>query len=352
MSHHKVCSCDYDAGLARAIATDDMSDASREAVAASPRRQLRQARFDPLGVRSTSAWGLASILALAVACGETADQPSRSADAGPGRSSTTVGSGGGAAGGATGGDAGSAGMPGSGGGGASTGTGGGGAGGATAGGAIGGGGNDAGSTADQEWTDITRLLSAIDDAYTAPPALANVVTNGYTAGLLLGNGDVAVTCDARDGAQIYYVAKSDFWDATAGQLLFGTIRISGPPNAANTGYRQQQDILNAGVRGTQTMGGQLVHSRSWTADGENWLVTELWTDANAQPVPIQIELTAAAGSSGMAGTDQVWIARATGTDADTGWVAKAAASTKVIGSPTAVTASAPAANTADRKSVV
>ena len=347
MSPQKVCSCDYDAGFARAIDTDNMTDASREAVAAGPRRQLRQARFARSGVRSTCAWGLASIFVLAVACGETADQPSGSADAGPGRSSTTVGSGGGAAGSSTGDAAGSAGMPGSGGGSASTGTGGG-AGGATGGGggATGGGGNDAGSTADQEWTDITRLLSAIDDAYTVPPALANVVTNGYTAGLLLGNGDVAVTCDARDGAQTYYVAKSDFWDATAGQLLFATIRISGPPNAANTGYRQQQDILNAEVRGTQTMGGQLVHSRSWTADGENLLVTELWTDANAQPVPIQVELTATAGSSGMAGTNQVWIARATGTDADTGWVAKAAASTKVVGSPTAVAASAPAANTA------
>jgi len=291
-------------------------------------RQLRE-------VRPAWVFGLTSLLVLAVGCGEPAGQASGPAEAGAGGSST-VGSGGGAAGDA----AGSAGVTGSGGGSA---PGGAGAGGAEAG--TSGGGIDAGSTQD-EWNDITSLLSAIDDAYTAPPALSSVVTGGYPAGLLLGNGDVAVTCDARNSAQTYYLAKSDFWSTAIGELLFATMTITSAQAGGGTTYRQEQDILNAEVRGTQAIGGQPVHSRTWMADGENLLVTELWTDANAQPVPIRIELTATAGAAGMVGTDEVWINRATGTDADTGWVSKAAAATKVIGSPMAVTASTPSSNVA------
>ncbi|MGP3911453.1 hypothetical protein [Nonomuraea sp. 10N515B] len=53
-----------------------------------------------------------------------------------------------------------------------------------------------------QWQDIRRLLSAIDDAYTAPPAINTVQTTGYTSGLLLGNGDLHVAADARDQRQV------------------------------------------------------------------------------------------------------------------------------------------------------
>ncbi len=353
------------------------------------------------------------------------------------------------------------------------------------------GGPAAAATPEQEWAEITSLLSGITDAYTAPPAESGVVNAGYTTGLLLGNGDVAVTTDARDRAQSYYLAKSDLW-STSGQLHFGkvTIRspqdggattaavkdilecsascvtdgnpetrwvsstnagtaspqwatvdlgtaktinrwvvrhngyagradnfqrlntkdfalqrsengtswttvdtVSGntneltdrsvpaftarylrlnitgavrepadpnqkayirdlqlfngstnvitPPGGTDTNYRQQQDVLNAEVRGSITMGGQRVNSRTWTADGENLIVTELWTDAGAQQIPIQVDATVPAGTTttGVAGGNRVWITRATGADGGTGWVAKAAASMTVIGSP-GVTATA------------
>ncbi|RSM89668.1 hypothetical protein DMH04_06770 [Kibdelosporangium aridum] len=348
----------------------------------------------------------------------------------------------------------------------------------------------AAATPEQEWAEISAMISSIKDAYTAPPELASVVTNGYTAGLLLGNGDLAVTSDARDHTQTYYLAKSDFWHAGDGQSHFGKITIRNPqeqaavpavkdslecgascaidgdpetrwvsstnaspsapqwitvdlgqaktinrwvvrhngysgradnfqklntrdfalqrssdgtiwtnvdtvagntaestdrtvpsfsaryirlnitaavrvpddPNqkayirdlrlfngttnvisdSSDPNYRQQQDILNAEVRGTVTMGGQPVHSRTWPADGENLLVTELWTDS--QRTPVQVDLTVPAGATGVAGDGQVWISRTTGEG--TGFVSRAAASAKVLGSPNEVTASTPSSTNA------
>ncbi|WP_165396539.1 discoidin domain-containing protein [Streptomyces sp. F001] len=347
----------------------------------------------------------------------------------------------------------------------------------------------------QNWAELSSLLAQADDAYTAPPALNTVESTGYTAGLLLGNGDLAVTSDARDHAQTYYVAKSDFWHASNGQGQFGRISISSPTDAkasatakdtlectascvidgnpetrwvsksnasaddpqwvtvdlgtartvdrwvvrhnghqgradnyqklntrgftlqksdngtdwsdidtvtgntaeltdrtvpaftaryvrlriagavrdpadpnqkaylrdlqlfhgstdvlAGSGddpaYRQFQDIAKAEVRGTQTVGGKVLHTRSWLADGENLLVTEVRTDEDAGVVPIRIDLSAPNGTAGTSGDGQVWVNRATGTDTATGWVSKAAASTKVLGAEGQVTAGTPTANTA------
>ncbi|MGW3351754.1 galactose-binding domain-containing protein [Nonomuraea rubra] len=86
----------------------------------------------------------------------------------------------------------------------------------------------AAATAEQEWSELTSLISGIDDAYTAPPAANTVVTNGYTSALLLGNGDLAVASDARDSTQTLYLGKSDFWNASNTQLNLGKITIGSP----------------------------------------------------------------------------------------------------------------------------
>ncbi|MEV0622302.1 discoidin domain-containing protein [Nonomuraea sp. NPDC050404] len=330
----------------------------------------------------------------------------------------------------------------------------------------------------REWSDVRRILSGITDAYTAPPALNTVLTTGYTSGLLLGNGDLHVTSDARDREQTFYLAKSDFWrsngqphlgeitvaeggkppvaaavkdilectatcvidgdpetrwvsrtnasatdpqwvtidlgrartidrwvvrhngfrsradnyqklntqdfalqksddgstwtdvDTVTGntaeltdrtvpaftarhvrlattkavrdpadpnqktyirdlQLFGGGENVIDPAPASDPTYRQQQDILNAEVRGTQTIGGQVVKTRTWTADGENLLVTELSTDK--APVPLRIDVTLPGGTAGVAADGQIWAARATGADGSAEWASKAALSAKVIG---------------------
>ncbi|WP_433170696.1 glycosyl hydrolase family 95 catalytic domain-containing protein [Actinoallomurus sp. CA-150999] len=197
-----------------------------------------------------------------------------------------------------------------------------------------------------DWHEVRRLLSAITDAYTAPPALSTVQTTGYTAGLLLGNGDLHVAADARDQQQTYYLSKSDFWHASNGQLPFGTITIGAgrPVPGTDPNYRERQDILNAEVQGAQTVGGQVLRTRTWAADGTDLLVTELSTDESARPLPLQVDLAVPAGTTGVAGDGQVWITRATGADGDTGWVSKAAASARIVGAK--ATASTPSSNLA------
>lgn len=330
-----------------------------------------------------------------------------------------------------------------------------------------------------DWQTVRDLLSRIGDAYTAPPDINSVRTTGYTAGLLLGNGDLAVTSDARDQSQTYYLAKSDFWDQTNGQQPFGRISIAPADQAAVTpavkdalecsaacaidgdpetrwvsktnataadpqwltvdlgrartidrwvvrhnghpgradnyqklnlrdfalqksddgttwtgvdtvtgntseltdrtvpaftaryvrllitgpvrdpadanqkafvrdlqlfdgqtnilvpgadpNYRQRQDILNAEVRGTQTVDDQVLSTRTWVADGEDLLVTELSIPENARPIPLRVDLAATAGTSGVARDGQVWVTRATGADGTSGWASKAAASARVLG---------------------
>ncbi|MFI6299248.1 discoidin domain-containing protein [Nonomuraea sp. NPDC050790] len=343
----------------------------------------------------------------------------------------------------------------------------------------------------REWNDVRRILSGITDAYTAPPDLNSVLNTGYTTGLLLGNGDLHVTSDARNQAHTFYLSKSDFWrtngqpylgkitvaeggkapvgaavkdilectatcvidgtpetrwvsqtnasatdpqwvtldlgkvrtidrwvlrhngfqgradnfqklntqnfalqksddgatwtdvDTVTGntaeltdrtvpaftarhirlaitaavrnpddpnqkayirdlQLFGGGENVISPSPSTDANYHQRQDILNAEVQGTQTVGDQVVKSRTWTADGENLLVTELSTDK--QPVPLQVDVNLPGGAAGTAADGQVWATRSTGADGSTDWASKAAVATKVVG--TTAVASTPSASVA------
>lgn len=84
------------------------------------------------------------------------------------------------------------------------------------------------ATVTDEWTELQSTLSGIKGQYTTPPTLSEVVTNNYTAGLLLGNGDIGVVSDARNEKQTFYFSKSDFWDSKFQKLTIGGITISTP----------------------------------------------------------------------------------------------------------------------------
>ncbi|TMR90641.1 glycosyl hydrolase family 95 catalytic domain-containing protein [Nonomuraea basaltis] len=127
-------------------------------------------------------------------------------------------------------------------------------------------------------------------------------------------------------------------------LFDGQTNVIAGATGSDPNYRQQQDILNAEVRGSQTVDGRVLSTRSWLTDGENLLVTELSIPDDAQPLPLQADLTAAGGTTGVAGDGQVWVTRTTGADGATRWASKAAASARVLGSR--ATASTPSGNTA------
>ncbi|MFI6294933.1 discoidin domain-containing protein [Nonomuraea sp. NPDC050790] len=101
-------------------------------------------------------------------------------------------------------------------------------------------------------------------------------------------------------------------------------------------YHQKQNILPAEVAGSQIIGGQVVTTRTWPAETENLLVTEIAT--TGQAIPLEVNVVLPGGSSGVDG--QAWAARATGADGASGWVAKAAAA-KVLGATATMSAPAP-----------
>ena len=208
----------------------------------------------------------------------------------------------------------------------------------------------AAATAD-DWGELQSILSGIVGRYTAPPQLSDVVTNGYTAGQLLGNGDIAVTADARNHTHRFYIAKSGFFNPATQKLTFGSVAIMGPNSAPDPSEKilQEQDILNAEVRSTIVIEGQTVTMKTWVVESENLLVTELITASNAATIPIivsvQIPSNASYPATSLAGTG---IASVTRTSAaapgNNAWFCQAAASTGVIGAT--ATASAPSANEA------
>lgn len=117
----------------------------------------------------------------------------------------------------------------------------------------------------------------------------------------MGNGDIGVVAGDGITSQKFYFGKSDFWGShwntrhnafEVSILSLGALTISSPAKSSNpeADYRMVQDILHAEVRTDLKLGENLVHLRSWTADGENIFVTEISADSGSSDVPIEISL--------------------------------------------------------------
>jgi hypothetical protein len=164
-----------------------------------------------------------------------------------------------------------------------------------------------------DWATVQRIVGRIHGVSKEPPA--NLVTPKFTDGALMGNGDIGVvTGDADRSQQTFRFGKSDFWGTQwdsghnapeVSILSFGTLTVSSSSSAPQANfpesggiqvYSMDQGILHAEVSSTVRMGGRAVHIRSWTADGENVFVTEIWAegtggDAPGRTLPIAIDLS-------------------------------------------------------------
>lgn len=343
----------------------------------------------------------------------------------------------------------------------------------------------AGAADEADWAAVQQLVGAGVGRYTAPPNEGLVLSSGFNAGLLLGNGDVHVTSDARAGRQTLYIAKSDFWDgfgqghfgrldlrsnsaatptataspsiecnatcvidgdpetrwisddlvgdppdpkwvnvefpqpvtvdrwvvrhngfegrvaayqenntrdfalqasddgqtwrdvdvvsgssseltdrqvapttaklfrlsvtdgtqpgAASGKVFIRDLQLFGDgtnltppiPKGPDTAYLQEQDILNAEVRGAQTVAGEVLRTRTWIADDENLLVSEVWNDSGEpMELALDLKLPTRAGwptSYGVNEDGSVWATRGTGSDITPNFVARMAASVRVLG---------------------
>lgn len=164
-----------------------------------------------------------------------------------------------------------------------------------------------------DWATVQRIVGPIHGVSSAPPD--NLVTPKFTAGALMGNGDVGVVGgDSDTSQQTFRFGKSDFWGThwndshkapEVSILSFGSLTISSPATAQQANfpeaggistYRMDQDILHAEVTTTVRMDGRPVHMRSWVADGENVFVTEIWAEGTGgdpigRSMPIAVHLT-------------------------------------------------------------
>lgn len=150
-----------------------------------------------------------------------------------------------------------------------------------------------------DWATVRGILGDIHGISTTPPR--PVVTPKYTAGALMGNGDIGVVAGDTTTSQRFYFGKSDFWGThwntkhnapEVSILSLGYLTVSSPVTTigADSVYRMDQDILNAQVLTTLKLGDATVHMRSWTADGENVFITQVSTDAGAPNIPLQLNL--------------------------------------------------------------
>ncbi len=99
-------------------------------------------------------------------------------------------------------------------------------------------------------------------------------------GPLLGNGDVGAVLAGPPDAQLFYIAKTDFWTRTpadAKVINVGRLELNIPALVGAT-YRQEQDMARAEVRGTFTKDRLTVRTRSWVDANENLLLTQLRCD--------------------------------------------------------------------------
>ena len=147
---------------------------------------------------------------------------------------------------------------------------------------------------DEAARNALRIVSQHQGVFTAPPKL--VPTDTVVDGPVLGNGDVGVAMAGPPERQSWRIGKNDFWSfsrrcvITVGGLTMDAAAFAG------ASYRQEQDLLNAEVRGAFATGDVKLMTRSWAAATENLLVIEL----SCAGKPVEISLASLAGPFGAA----------------------------------------------------
>ena len=198
---------------------------------------------------------------------------------------------------------------------------------------------------EEEWLEIQEILSNIkgiskeQEEWTSNIKIdvnSKKETSVLPNAQLLGNGDVGVVHDARDHTFTHYFSRTDFWSNST-HYGGGKLKYSSPDKAVGEEvFLQEQDILNAKVDSTLTMGGAVVRSESFMSDADDMLITKLWIEEFADGVKqLNLDLELSGYSSADSGFDQeeqiMYMTRSLpGT-----LQARLAASTKIIGAEAA-----------------
>jgi alpha-L-fucosidase 2 len=133
-----------------------------------------------------------------------------------------------------------------------------------------------------------RIVSQYQGVWTSPPTQ---LTSGETVDApLMGNGDVGVAVGGSINDQTFYIGKNDFF-STAGHAIepLGQIVVAAP-SMAGSSYHVVQNIAQAQVVGTYTLGGTTLSTTSWMSATENVFVTSFsLTGGSAQSIKISLQ---------------------------------------------------------------
>lgn len=150
--------------------------------------------------------------------------------------------------------------------------------------------------------------------YHEPPATVGELDPAIKAyripdGPLMGNGDLAVAVGGTFTNQTFYLSKSDLSQGARG---LGSLTFSFQEKSGDTSkYRQEQDLYKAEVRSVIPLRQASVFMRSWTADTDNTLITDLWTDGT-EALDVELRLWAHADRSATqagSGHGMIWATR-------------------------------------------
>ena len=135
------------------------------------------------------------------------------------------------------------------------------------------------AAAQQPQSPSADIVSRQTIVMTQPPR--NVPSGTVVDGPILGNGDVGVAIGGLPQEQRFYIGKNDFWSQMVQDpMTVGGVQLS-IPALDGASYREEEDLLNAEVRGTFTKAGVTIKTSSWVAATENLLVSELKLESGA-----------------------------------------------------------------------
>lgn len=146
------------------------------------------------------------------------------------------------------------------------------------------------SEVDTDWEEIQDLLSNIKGVWDAPPS--GVVTDKFTRGPIMGNGDVGVVIGGTANSSTFYISKSDFWtDDVNGKNEPSPIALGGITVKQSDTLGEKNLALNKPAQASsnpenpswapRAVDGNLDHQSHWYSehklfDADGNLTKELW----------------------------------------------------------------------------
>ena len=131
-------------------------------------------------------------------------------------------------------------------------------------------------------------VAQFQGVWTTPPA--NLSGGETTDAPMMGNGDVGVAVGGSINDQTFYVGKNDFFSTTTNAIEpLGRIVVAAP-SMAGSSYHVVQNIAQAQVQGTYTLGAATLSTASWVSATENVFVTSFsLTGGGAQNITISLQ---------------------------------------------------------------